>query len=117
MKIPYRFFQKNNFRLFTFVAVIMLAILTPITILAANSSHSLLSNAAGLNAKQRTRVFYPIVRSRPVCQKGTSDTAHCFAKVVVDNTNNPIVATSPKDLRQRILKTFAPDAITPTSAA
>ena len=111
------FFFKHNFRLFTLGTVIMLAILTPITILAANSSHASTSEAAGFGAKQRTRIFYPVVRSKYNCARKTATNAQCNAKVVIDNNNNPITSNTPQGLRQRILQTFAPETITPTTTA
>lgn len=75
-----------------------------------------LVNATGQTNKQQTRVFYPMVHSRLNCARKTNTTAQCNAKVVVDTNNNPITAKTPKELRQRILQTFAPEQITPTSA-
>ncbi|MGH7203914.1 MAG: Ig-like domain-containing protein [Candidatus Levyibacteriota bacterium] len=119
MKINHRDFFKNNFRLLSFVAVMLLAILTPITILATNTNHASVTHAAGLHANPRTRLFYPVVRSKYNCARKTDTTAECYAKEVIDNNNNPITASSPQALRQRILQTFAPETITitPTTAA
>ncbi|MGI8420513.1 MAG: Ig-like domain-containing protein [Candidatus Levyibacteriota bacterium] len=117
MKLNHQTFFRKKFRSLTFAILIMVAILIPLTILATNSTQASISNAAGLNSKLRTRVFYPVVRSKFNCARKTATNAECYAKEVIDNNNNPITATSPQELRQRILQTFAPEVITPTTAA